>query len=390
MWPLDVKPFALVLWVVAVLAGSALAFWSGSAWLAMLPATLAMLLLTIRLYTAEPAALPTAPTAGLQAFQSLGRQAPDGSEASLGGLMGRQGSEANGELRRVKRIIDDAIGGLSGSFTALAVSARRQQDIASGTLGGDRTDDPIEDISQTLQLLDKRVGESSEVARRFTDETHEMGGLIAEMIELLSGLDGIAKQTHFLSLNANIEAARAGEAGRGFVVVAEEVHKLALRTRDFSERIRASMGKVRGSIGNMESVVSELAARQSDEAHDTQRHIADSMGRLRTMNEQRAQAMQELASLAQDTEAGIGSATTALQFHDMCSQLLMHVERRVALLVEADKAMREYREQSQQAESSRRAALLREVQARLDEEERRVSHNPVAQQDVAQGGVELF
>jgi methyl-accepting chemotaxis protein len=38
---------------------------------------------------------------------------------------------------------------------------------------------------------------------------------------------GIANRTHILSLNAAIEAARAGEHGKGFVVVSQEVGKLA-------------------------------------------------------------------------------------------------------------------------------------------------------------------
>jgi methyl-accepting chemotaxis protein len=68
--------------------------------------------------------------------------------------------------------------------------------------------------------------------------------------KILDVLGNMAKQTNILSLNATIEAARAGTAGKGFMVVADEIRKLADQTRE-------SIGIVGGIVENIQREIDE-------------------------------------------------------------------------------------------------------------------------------------
>ena len=59
-----------------------------------------------------------------------------------------------------------------------------------------------------------------------------------------ASITSIAEETNLLSLNASIEAARVGESGKGFVVVADQIQKLADQSSHSSLEIEETSQKL--------------------------------------------------------------------------------------------------------------------------------------------------
>lgn len=97
------------------------------------------------------------------------------------------------------------------------VVARAREQFLAVQEGAHSIRDVVERSSSSVQLLDSRMAQISNIT-----------GMISD----------ITNQTNLLALNAAIDAARAGEHGRGFAVVADEVRSLASRTSRAADDIR--------------------------------------------------------------------------------------------------------------------------------------------------------
>ena len=305
------------------------------------------------------------------------------------------------ELGRLQQILADAIAKLLGSFTALNECSGNQQRLALGISGGGggegvSVEQFIQETSETLQVFVDTTVQNSKTAMGLVDRIDGTKTQVQQVLHVLGEIEGISRQTNLLALNAAIEAARAGEAGRGFAVVAEEVRTLSDRTNQFSNQIRIDMENVHQSISSAESAINEMASKDMSTALQSKQRAELMTSEVQKVNQAMASGVEQLGSIAQDVEGNVRAAVTALQFQDMTTQLVSHTRLRIeqmesmlaslsslpAVLVAcADPA---------DGDADPAAPALQKLRAGLVAARERTARNPVAQEQMSNGEVELF
>lgn len=105
----------------------------------------------------------------------------------------------------------------------------------------------MDEISTLIENVLKAAEELEEKSKKVN--------LIADTI------GSIAEQTNLLALNASIEAARAGEQGKGFVVVAEEVKKLAEASTNATDEVSTNTGAMKSAVENTRNYIDDVMKR---------------------------------------------------------------------------------------------------------------------------------
>jgi methyl-accepting chemotaxis protein len=165
------------------------------------------------------------------------------------------------------------------------------------------------DTRDNLEQAERDVQASSERTLALAERVNEIGDILALINE-------IADQTNLLALNAAIEAARAGEAGRGFSVVADEVRRLAERSKASAADI-ARIVEGTQSETNATLMVMEKGAKQMQQGLVLLERVAEATAQVRlTTQQQRGAAEQVVDSMEQVTEASRQTSATAQQIAD--------------------------------------------------------------------------
>ena len=242
----------------------------------------------------------------------------------------------------------------------IAATARQQeqtvQDLSASTT---QVAASVREISATSQDLAGTMGEvntsathAAELATRGRDNTTRMAGEMKQLVEstasvsaklgmirekadsintVVTTITKVADQTNLLSINAAIEAEKAGEYGRGFLVVAREIRRLAdqtaVATLDIETMVRQMQDAVSAGVMQMDKFADE---------------VRSGVGQVTTINQMTYEIIGEVQGLSGRfqlvTEGMKNQAAGAQQINDAMGQIADGARRSAQSVREFERA----------------------------------------------------
>lgn len=124
----------------------------------------------------------------------------------------------------------------------ISESSQRVAHIAGETASAARSGD------MTVQKAQEAIGSIKRQVDMIVAHMLDLGKKSQQIGGILEIINELAEQTNILSINATIEAAGAGEMGKRFVVVADEIRKLADRVSGSTKDIRSLIEEIRSAV----------------------------------------------------------------------------------------------------------------------------------------------
>ena len=253
-----------------------------------------------------------------------------------------------GQIALTARNQEQTVNNLSASTTQVAASVRE----VSAT---------SKDLAGTMNEVSQTASHAAELATRGRDNTTKMATEMKQLVEstasvstklgmirekadsinaVVTTITKVADQTNLLSINAAIEAEKAGEYGRGFLVVAREIRRLAdqtaVATLDIETMVRQMQDAVSAGVMQMDKFADEVRSGVAQVTKINQmtweiiNEVQSLSSRFQLVNEgmrnQSAGAQQINDAMGQIAEATRRSAQSVQEFEGTTTTLRASVE----------------------------------------------------------------
>lgn len=242
------------------------------------------------------------------------------------------------QIAATARNQEQTVNNLSASTTEVAASVRQ----VSAT---------SKDLSGTMNEVSQTASHAADLATRGRDNTTKMATEMKQLVEstasvstklgmirekadsinaVVTTITKVADQTNLLSINAAIEAEKAGEYGRGFLVVAREIRRLADQTAVATLDIETMVGQMQDAVS--------AGVMQMDKFADEVRSGVAQVAKINQMTWEIINEVQSLSGRFQLVNEGMRNQTTgAQQINDAMTQIADATHRSAQSIKEFEK-----------------------------------------------------
>ena len=188
--------------------------------------------------------------------------------------------------------LSDSISDIFSKITANAANAQTASDYSKKT-------------AVSLEKGRTEMAAMMEAMKEIESTSHEINKIIRT-------IEDIAFETNILSLNAAVEAASAGDAGKGFGVVADQVHSLSITVSEAVKNTSELVEKAVAAVNKGAQHATETAKAVKAIVEDSQ-YSNDAVIQIAVAASEEKEAVQDISAQVERIEEVIHSNNTAAQ-----------------------------------------------------------------------------
>ena len=239
------------------------------------------------------------------------------------------------QIQDVVNIVEEAVLELIVRFQEIAQGAIQEANATasqfqSSSADGRSSENDESLLTETNNIITtfaESVVESSRLGMDVAMVVEEVEDSTQRIIPLLEEIEFIADQTRLLAFNAAIEAARAKEAGRGFGVVADEVAKLANRSRVAAANIQDVVQAVNSSTERAITSLQGFASIDLSSALKTRDRVGEITKILEANSSKLEAGVLHATASAHKHANQVTDIVMTMQFQDISRQRLEKIVR---------------------------------------------------------------
>ncbi len=246
-------------------------------------------------------------------------------------------NEVSDAVSNQKQDIDSAKRKIDTIFTDIKSVERKSRVVADTSdqtsQAAQKGSELMKNAVNSMKRIESNVMTSARVVRKLGEDVRQIGQIVV-------AISDISSQTNLLALNAAIEAVHAGEHGRSFVVVAEEVRKLAEQSQESVEKIQARIDSIQNDTAEAVAVM-QNGTDEAKKGTGAIREVGEQFGHILSMVNGINTQMDEINYSVQTVSKEAAAIVTMVDSIDAISRTTAEHMKKISAATEKQSASNE-------------------------------------------------